>query len=126
MELCRLIVIWEQKVRPLPGGQGLHSWGPSEIERKRCIEREFAPSWEVDDTDSEVDDGESDSEDGDWGDVKDDIEGDLLDSLETMMLSEEYRADNQDELVYYGQEFASSADTRRRTSLSPKKRGREE
>jgi hypothetical protein len=49
-----------------------------------------------------------------------------LESMETMMLSEEYRGVDQDVLLYYGQELASSADTHRRTSLSPKKRGRED
>jgi len=122
-ELCRLIVIWERKVWPIPDGEYLH-WGPSEAEKRKCIEQEFAPSWEEDNTDSEATDDES--EDEDWEDVNDDIEGDLLESMETMMLSEEYRGHDQDVLLYYGQEPASSADRHRRVSLSPRKRNRED
>lgn len=111
-------MVWERKVRPLPGGEDLHSWGPTEVEWKRCIQYEFGPSWEGDDTDSK-DDG---SEDEQWEDDNDEVEGELLESMETMVLSEEYRADDQEKFLYYDQEVASSADRQRRTSMSPKKR----
>jgi hypothetical protein len=116
-------VIWERKVRSLPGGEDLQSWGPTELEWKKCIEYEFGPSWEENGEDSEVNHG---SEDEQWEDDDDEIEGELLESMETIVLSEEYRADDQEEFLYYGHEFAGSAERQRRVSLSPRKRGREE
>lgn len=111
-------------MRPIPGGEYLN-WGPSEAEKKKCIEQEFSPSWEEDNTDSEATDDESEEVE-DWEDVNDDIEGELLESMETIMLSDEYRDDDQDVLLYYGQELATSADRHRRVSLSPRKRNRED
>jgi hypothetical protein len=121
MELCRLCIIWERKVQPLPGIQDLHSWGPGEEDKKKCIEKEFAGSWDEDERVSEISDR---SDDEGWEDDDDEIEGELLESMETLFLSDEYRTEGQDDMLYFGQELSSSADIYRRTSMSPKKRTR--
>ena len=122
MELCRLCIIWERKVRPLPGVQDLHSWGPSEEEKTKCIEKEFSGGWDEDERESEVND---ELDDEGWQDDDDEMEGEFLESLEALALSDEWRAEGQDDMFYLGQEFSTLADTYRRTSMSPRKRTRD-
>ena len=55
-------MIWERKVRSLPGGEDLQLWGPTELEWKKCIEYEFGPSWEENGEDSEVNHGSEDEQ----------------------------------------------------------------
>jgi hypothetical protein len=123
MELCRLCIIWERKVQPLPSIQDLHSWGPSEEDKKRCIEKEFAGCWDEDEREGEISDESNNDE---WEEDNDGIEGELLESMEALFFSDEYRAEGRDDMFYFGQEFSSSADTYRRTSMSPKKRTRDD
>ena len=65
------------------------------------------------------------SEDEGWADNDDEIEGELLESMEELALLDEYRAKGQDDMLYLGQELPSAADGEERTSGSPKKRLRE-
>jgi len=65
MELCRLCIIWERKVQPLPSIHDLHSWGPSEEDKKKCIEKEFGSSWDEDGGKSDISDT---SDSGEWED----------------------------------------------------------
>lgn len=125
MELCRLCVIWERQVQPIPGGEDLNSWGPSEADKESCIINEFSASWTEDETESEGG-GSNGSDDEGWADDNDEMEGELLESMEALVFSDEYRAEGQDDVFYYGQEFSQPADIHRRTSMSPKKRTRDD
>ena len=124
-ELCQLCVIWRSKLRPISADVD-DFWGPSAADLQQASELEFNPRWE-DDSDAEEEDCQSveDNEDSgeDWGGVGyEDSDGDLIESLEALAFSDEYRPEVAEDIFPHFSDLA--ADKYRTSSSSPTKRPR--
>jgi hypothetical protein len=124
-ELCQLCVTWRSKLRPIPVDVD-EFWGPSTNDLQRASELEFNPRWEAD-SDTEEEDcqsGEGSDDSGeDWGGVEyEDSDGDLIESLEALAFSDEYRLEVAQDIFPHFGDFA--ADKYRASSSSPTKRPR--
>jgi len=123
-ELCRLCLTWRSKLQPIPTDQD-EFWGPSEHELKMMSEFEFNPSLEDNgEAEGEYDQsrGSSDDSGEDWaGVVHEDSDGDLIESLDALALSDEYREEVPDMFSHFS-DFAT--DIYRASSSSPSKRPR--
>ena len=123
-KLCQLCVTWKSKLRPIPADVD-EFWGPSADDLKQALELEFNSRWEDDsdtEEDSQSDKGSEDS-DEDWGNVEyENSDGDLLESLEALAFSDEYRLQDAEDIFPHFSDFA--ADKYRASSSSPTKRPR--
>jgi hypothetical protein len=121
-ELCLLCITWQGKLRPIPA-DGDECWGPSEDELKKVAEFEFNLSLE-DDSDTEREGRQSCGSDSgeDWAGVEQEgSDGDLIESLDALAFSDEYRNEAVDAFPNFG-DF--STDMFRASSSSPTKRPR--
>jgi hypothetical protein len=124
-ELCRLCVTWRSKLRPIPVDDD-EFWGPSANDLQQASELEFNPRWE-DDSGTEEEDhrsGEGSDDSGeDWGGVRyEDSDGDLIESLEALAFSDEYRPEVAQDIFPNFNDYG--ADKYRASSSSPTKRPR--
>jgi hypothetical protein len=124
-ELCQLCVTWQSKLRPIPTDAD-EFWGPSKDDIQKAFELEFNPSWEDDSDTDEEDCQNSDSSDDssqDWGGVEfEDSDGELIESLEALAFSDEYRQEVAEDISIHFSDFAG--DSHRAYSSSPSKRPR--
>jgi hypothetical protein len=125
-ELCRLCVVWRSKLRPIPADID-EFWGPLADDLRQASELEFNPRWE-NDNDTEEEDcqsGEGSEDSGeDWGGVEyENFDGDLIESLEALAFSDEYRPEVAEDIFSHFSNFAA-ADKYRSSSSSPTKRPR--
>jgi hypothetical protein len=124
-ELCRLCAIWQRKVRSLPRGHYNESWGPLDEDVQASAMFEVTGSWvEVDSSDEETSDGgddDTDIDDPDWVDCEDDeSNGELMESLEAVALSDQYHVDDATDLTY----SLSGMSVEHGSNMSPSKRTR--
>jgi hypothetical protein len=123
-ELCQLCVTWRSKLRPIPTNMN-EFWGPPDSVLQQASELEFNPRWEDDsDTEEDYQSGEESDDSGeDWGGVRyDNSDGDLVESLEALAFSDEYRLQDAEDIFPHFSDFA--ADKYRASSSSPTKRPR--
>lgn len=127
MELCNLCHAWKTKVQPIPSCHNPESWGPSEEELKNAAVWKVTGSWN--ETVEEVlheHNGDSDSDEADWIDViGDDGDDELLESVEAVAFSDEYRGGGTDHLGYEHADHPTLLDSHGRGNQSPNKRVRE-
>jgi hypothetical protein len=121
-ELCRLCVVWRRNIRALPGDEHGDAWGPSEKDLQAALLTEFNAHWteEGEDRDSGSSDG---SEDGDWQDVEDDMDGELVESMEAIAFTDEYRTGDAEQFLYI--DIPDVEHTYTTPTGSPRKRNRE-
>jgi hypothetical protein len=101
-QLCRLCVTWRRNVHPLPGDELDNSWGPSDEELQDALVIEFNPSWleELEDDDCSTRGNSDGSEDGDWQDVDEEFDSELVESMEAVAFTDEYRIGESDHFSY--------------------------
>lgn len=122
-QLCRLCVTWRRNVRPLPGDERDNIWGPSDEDLQDALAIEFNPSWLEEPEDNGRSDGENDgSEGGDWEDVDEEFDSELVESMEAVAFTDEYRTGEGDSFSYLDSDMGQTPTT---PSGSPRKRNRD-
>jgi hypothetical protein len=122
MELCRLVHTWRAKVQTLPGGQGLESWGPSELALQQAAMDKVTGSWDETAEDLEESGNSDMSSEAGWTDIADgESDGELLESVEAVAFADEYRVLDID--LYDQDNYSNELYGRDKTS--PNKRFRE-
>jgi hypothetical protein len=100
-QLCRLCVTWRQNIRAFPGGEPDDSWGPSNKDLQDALVIEFNPSWLEECRDDETDrQSNESSEDGEWEDITQAFDDELVESMEAIAFTDEYRMGESDPFFY--------------------------
>lgn len=126
-ELCRLCAIWQRKIRSLPKSNHEQSWGPSDAEVQASAVSEVTENWaeEASDSEEEISEqSEDDIDNLDWEDWEDgENNGELMESLEAIALSDQYHVDDAADLAYSLSDM-SVQEFHHGSSMSPSKRSR--
>ena len=121
--LCRLCVIWRRDIRSMPEHHYGDEWGPSDEDLQVALEVEFNANWMEEDNIPDGDQDDSDgSENADCQDVEDQLDDELIDSMEALAFADEYRIMEEERLLYLDTSDISTYTT---PTGSPRKRGRE-